>query len=70
MDWDRPGEHLAWLAELVRDKTLKEKLDAADAGRALVRFNTYDWALNSAASSTHSGSARGSGFGSGSVPNV
>ena len=69
VDWERTGGYLAWLEELVQDKTLKEKLAAADAGSVVVEFNSYDWTLNSTASSTHSGSAKGGGFGSGSVPN-
>lgn len=69
VDWDRTGGYLAWLEELVDDKILREKLGVADAGDVRVAFNSYDWTLNSTASSTHSDSAKGGGFGSGSVPN-
>ena len=68
-DWDDVGGYLKWLGELVSDGDLRTRLLAADAGSIKTTFNSYDWTLNSQATSGRGASSKSGGFGSGSVPN-
>lgn len=67
-DWDASGGYLAWLGERVSDKSVLEKIAAAEQKQVSVEFNEYDWTLNSQVGSAGGASGHG-GFGSGSVPN-
>lgn len=69
VDWEAQGGYLNWLQTLVEDPNLKSQLAEAVAGTVQVKFNTYDWALNSQAGGRGAAAAGGGGFGSGSVPN-
>lgn len=69
VDWKDEGGYLSWLQGLVTDATLRTKLSEAESGAVEVKFNTYDWALNSQAGGSIGAAAGGGGFGSGSVPN-
>ena len=64
------GGYLEWIKELVKDETLKSKVEEAIAGDVKKSFFEYDWSLNSQADPGKSGGASKSsgGFGSGSSP--
>ena len=64
-DWDNHGGTRAWLAERVRDDTLKQALLNNDIE---VTYTAYDWTLNTQ-DSRASGNAPKADFGSGSIPN-
>lgn len=71
-DWEHLGGYLTWLAERVKDATLKEAIERAARNDFQIAFLDYDWSLNSqAASQTAAVSPpqKGAEFGSGSVPN-
>lgn len=67
-DWDAMGGYVAWLEKLVETPELRQKLSAAQTGQVAVKFNDYDWSLNSQSIGGGTGKATKS-FGSGSVPN-
>lgn len=68
-DWDASGGVLQWLAGKSTDAACKGKIAAAIAGTVAVKYNDYDWSLNSQVGSAGAGTGGGGGFGSGSVPN-
>ena len=70
-DWKNEGSYLSWLAELTDDPALTQALSQAANQQAPVKWNTYDWTLNSQREpGSHSASSGGgASFGSGSVPN-
>lgn len=69
-DWKNDGGYLAWLATLADDPALTRALSQAADQQAPVKWNTYDWTLNSQREpGNHTASSGGASFGSGSVPN-
>lgn len=68
-DFDVEGGYLAFLAERVEDPKLQATLKRADAGDIKVKFNDYDWALNTQGTAKKTGGGATGEFGSGSVPN-
>ncbi len=68
-DWDAQGGYLKWLQGLVEDPDCSNKMGEAVAGDVEVKFNEYDWALNSQTGRGGQSTSSGGGFGSGSVPN-
>jgi Protein of unknown function, DUF547 len=71
-DWEHLGGYLPWLAERVKDPTLKEAVERAASKELQVAFFDYDWTLNSQTPSntTAVGAPKKKlEFGSGSVPN-
>jgi hypothetical protein len=70
-DFDAVGGYLEFLAARAEDTALKTALQQASSGSVKVKFNAYDWDLNTQgkSASTTSPSAAPAEFGSGSVPN-
>lgn len=68
-DWKNDGGFLAWLQEETNDEDLKQALARTIDGQIAIKWNVYDWSLNSQGSRSSGGGAAHSGFGSGSVPN-
>jgi hypothetical protein len=70
-DWNVVGGYLGWLAELVEDETLKQRVVQAKDGSVNVVFIDYDWSLNGQESSgsDKTTEAPAASFGSGTVPN-
>jgi len=71
-DWNAVGGYLPWLAQRVKDASLKTVVERAARGEVPVTFFEYDWSLNSQAPSSGTAASQtpsDAGFGSGSVPN-
>lgn len=70
-DWKVMGGYLGWLAELIEDDSLKQRVVQAKDGAVNVAFVDYDWSLNGQEVSALSAKpeAPAASFGSGTVPN-
>ncbi len=66
-DFEKQGSYLEWVKVRVESEAMKKQIDAAIAGTVKVKFNQYDWTLNTQATAQSSGG--NSDFGSGSIPN-
>lgn len=71
-DWDASGGYLSWLEARVKDPALRTAITRARENKVGIAFFTYDWTLNSQASTAKSDGAApkpNANFGSGSIPN-
>lgn len=70
-DWNVVGGYLSWLAVLVEEEALKQRVVEANDGSVNVVFMDYDWSLNGQESSgsDKNTEASAASFGSGTVPN-
>ncbi len=68
-DWTEDGGYLKWLQYRADDERLRSTLDAMLTGEPRIRWNDYDWSLNSQQASGAAVASKPSSFGSGSVPN-
>ncbi len=71
-DWDESGGYLVWLEARVISPAIKKTIARARRGETEITFMTYDWRLNSQASTDKSDPTtpkQNANFGSGSIPN-
>lgn len=70
-DWNVVGGYLGWLAKLIEDDNLKQRVVQTRDGSVNVAFLDYDWSLNGQEASALSSEteAPAASFGSGTVPN-
>ena len=68
-DWKGEGGYLQWILERTADQEVRAALETSLTQEPQIRWNEYDWSLNSQSEPGASIRTQPSAFGSGSVPN-
>jgi len=68
-DWKGEGGYLRWILERTADPEVRAALETSLTQEPQIRWNEYDWSLNSQDEPGASIRTQPSAFGSGSVPN-
>ncbi len=68
-DWTNEGGYLKWLLLRTAQPEVRSALDTMLKNEPDIRWNEYDWSLNTQQQSGTSGAIKPVSFGSGSVPN-